>query len=522
AELTGHVTPTCGTTSAFLSAGDAAINPNPCAAGVARPPVPPVSTSLPPEPNTDPTAIAQLVGTGGAACSPVATYPTISVGPKIVGTGLGGAPIKDASGFYHFKPSCYGYLDMGGLAGGVSNVQIGPENIPLNKKTADATLVNPAKAGDFLVVTVHSDKPNQTVNPPPNWNSAVFASQGGVGRNQIFYYNADPAGVTTATFTTAGASNLTVQMSEWSGVKVAAPERTGTFATATAATTATVTANPVSANDLIITSDGYLLSAGQTFTPQAGWTTATNDAASGFSSEYRLDIPAGAASETVTTSQATKWSLAVAAFKSKGNVTPAVLDPGFYYFNGHGFSGSGGGICLNGAGLLAKDVTLEFVNQAGFSSGTCDVGGGAACAGTCQFGSTPCSIQACPPNVPAPPTNLTWFAAPCSSAPVADAASCLGASSWCPAGDRACSNVLIWAPAINTGEISLKGAAVHDWLFGSIFWPGRCTDTVNGNSTIAGTVQCGILSISAGPGTGTAIGGDYGISTALVEAVLIE
>ena len=35
-ELTGHVTPTCGTTSAFLSAGDATINPNPCAAGVAE------------------------------------------------------------------------------------------------------------------------------------------------------------------------------------------------------------------------------------------------------------------------------------------------------------------------------------------------------------------------------------------------------------------------------------------------------------------------------------------------------
>src|SRR6202030_830560 len=35
AQLSGHVTPTCRTTSAFLSAGDAAISPNPCAAGVA-------------------------------------------------------------------------------------------------------------------------------------------------------------------------------------------------------------------------------------------------------------------------------------------------------------------------------------------------------------------------------------------------------------------------------------------------------------------------------------------------------
>jgi hypothetical protein len=58
------------------------------------------------------------------------------------------------------------------------------------------------------------------------------------------------------------------------------------------------------------------------------------------------------------------------------------------------------------------------------------------------------------------------------------------------------------------------------WLLVSVYWPGTCTDTVNGTSTIAGTVLCGNLSISAG--AATAVGGDYGISTALVEAVLIE
>lgn len=57
---------------------------------------------------------------------------------------------------------------------------------------------------------------------------------------------------------------------------------------------------------------------------------------------------------------------------------------------------------------------------------------------------------------------------------------------------------------------------------GSIFWPSTCADAVNGNSTIDGTVYCGTLSVSAGPGAGVAIGSDYGISTALVEAVLLE
>jgi len=199
-----------------------------------------------------------------------------------------------------------------------------------------------------------------------------------------------------------------------------------------------------------------------------------------------------------------------------------VFDPGFYHFNGSGFAG-GGGVCLNGGTLLARDVTLEFVNQAGFSSGTCAPGGGANCGGLCQFGSPPCSLQACPPNVPADsPSNLTWFAAPCSSAPSAlDGTSCPG-SAWCPTGDRACWNLAIWAPATNTGQLSIKGAAADAWLLGSTYWPGTCSVVDNGTSMLAGTISCGTLSISAAAGSGTTVGGDYGINTALVEAALVE
>jgi hypothetical protein len=45
---------------------------------------------------------------------------------------------------------------------------------------------------------------------------------------------------------------------------------------------------------------------------------------------------------------------------------------------------------------------------------------------------------------------------------------------------------------------------------------------VNGTSTIDGTLSCGVLTVSAAAGAGTAVGSDYGISTALVEAVLLE
>ena len=222
------------------------------------------------------------------------------------------------------------------------------------------------------------------------------------------------------------------------------------------------------------------------------------------------------ASETVSTSPASLWANAIATFKPAGaGGGGAVLDPGFYYFNGSGFAG-GGGICLNGGELLARDVTVEFVNAAGFSSGNCLLGGAAVCAvASCHFGSDPAGGKV--------DTNYSWFAAPCSQDPTASPdASCLGGSSWCPAGDRSCWHLLLYAPASATGQVAIKGAAAEHWLLGSIFWPGTITDTVNGTSTIAGAVSCGTLSISAAAGSTSAIGGDYGISTATVEAVLVE
>jgi hypothetical protein len=67
-ELTGHTGPTCGAAAtSYLSAGDKTVNPNPCAAGTGPQPVAALVTTLPPEPNLDPVAVATLTGTGGAA-----------------------------------------------------------------------------------------------------------------------------------------------------------------------------------------------------------------------------------------------------------------------------------------------------------------------------------------------------------------------------------------------------------------------------------------------------------------------
>jgi hypothetical protein len=360
---------------------------------------------------------------------------------------------------------------------------------------------------------------------PAPWADANFAQSGANSRSELWYYANNPGGITTATITAIPASiNCEAQMTEWRNVATVNPlDQTGTTTVTTNQLTATVTTSGAMtvANELVITSDAFTNKPGMAITQGAGWNSLLNDPTNGLSSEYRVDLPVGVATETLTSSVATTWSLVMATFKPASAGAGAVLDPGFYYFNGSGFAG-GGGICLNGGTLLARDVTLEFVNQAGFSSGTCAAGGGASCGAVCKFGSTPCSLLPCPPNAGADsPNNLTWFAAPCSSAAASDAASCPG-SSWCPVGDRACWNLLVWAPASNTGQVAIKGAVASHWLLGSIYWPGTCTDTVNGTSTIAGTLRCGTLSISAAAGAATAVGGNYGISPALVEALLVE
>jgi hypothetical protein len=526
-ELSGHTAPACAAAStSYLLAGDVPINPNPCAPGTARPPVPPLAAVLPPEPNTDAAAIATLQGTGGAACLSGAVYPNIVVGGTTVGTGLGPAPTLDASGYYHFKPSCYGYLNLAPLSGRISNVQIGAESAP-TRTTITLTLPAPSRAGTLLVADLKSDTnpSNKPFTAPAGWLSANNAFLNGTAHAQIWYYSNNPGGISSAAFgLTPNSIDGIGQMTEWRNVATVAPlDRTGTLTVGSNQLTATISTSAATtmANDLVITDDGFNHSVGQTVLPGAGWNSLLSDVANGVRAEYRLDLPAAVASETVTSSVATTWAMVIAAFKPSGAGSGAVLDPGFYYFNGSGFAG-GGGICLNGGTLLARDVTLEFVNQAGFSSGDCSPGGGAACTGTCRFGSTPCSVSACPPNSPADsPSNHTWFAAPCNQAPSGDAAACPG-SSWCAVGKRSCWNTLIWAPASNTGQFSIKGATVTHWLLGSVYWPGTCTDSVNGASTIAGTVACGSLSISSAVGAGTAVGGTYGISTSLVEASLVE
>ena len=202
-ELSGHNATTCGTsgTSAYLSAGGATINPNPCAAGSGAHPVPPLSTARPPEPNTDAAAIGTLQGTGGAACTPGGVYPNITAGGTVVGTGLGPSPASaDASGFYHFKPSCYGYLNLSTMAGGISARQIGAESAR-QRHFITATMPAASQAGTLLVATVSAETTPNKFAATAGWVSAAEANQAGEGRSEIWYYANNPGGINSVTFT---------------------------------------------------------------------------------------------------------------------------------------------------------------------------------------------------------------------------------------------------------------------------------------------------------------------------------
>ncbi len=486
AEVSGHVGPACGTagTSQFLSAGDAAINGNPCAAGVAAQPVPPVSTLLPPDPNTDAAAIATLQGTGGAACSSVGVYPNIVVGGVTVGTGLAPAPIKDASGYYHFKPSCYGYL---------------------NPSLLDSKLAV-LDAGFFY------------------FNGSGFAGGGGICLNSSTLLGRDvtlefvnQAGFSSNTCTPGGAGGSTFWLQGTNDC--AAP---GCHLQTTDPNSGQQSVKFTPSASTFIFSETVSAASSQTI-PSGTTYSLTYHTNGGRTINATLTVYYSLVTPCVAPTGLTNLVSWAVALPDPGGTVTSPPSPASITIP------AGAYLCLDLAGSTSsgnENFLFNDTNHAGILTTTASIlpsGSAAGCGATCQVGSTPCSISACPPNAGADsPNNLTWFGAPCSAAPTGDAASCLGGASWCPAGDRACSNLLIYAPASNTGQIALTGTSVHAWLLGSIYWPGTCTDSVNGTSTIAGSVSCGTLTMSAGAGVGTAVGSDAGISTALVEAALIE
>jgi Putative Flp pilus-assembly TadE/G-like len=214
----------------------------------------------------------------------------------------------------------------------------------------------------------------------------------------------------------------------------------------------------------------------------------------------------------------------------------AVLDPGFYFFNGFydakDPSGVGaGGIALNGSKnrLLGQDVTLEFANPAGGASSLSGTeiypaSKTASACGTSQI----CYLGADPNkngggiDVGAPyDRKLNYLAAPCDPNDSSLRAGCSAPSSWCPKTDASCYDVLVWAPSpanLNTepavigGSFWFKGTGSFEWMYGKVEWPGNCAWSANDDSILIGSMICDTANIQGGsiakgpgvlfPGTG--------------------
>jgi Putative Flp pilus-assembly TadE/G-like len=196
----------------------------------------------------------------------------------------------------------------------------------------------------------------------------------------------------------------------------------------------------------------------------------------------------------------------------------AVLDPGFYFFNGYFAAGdpsgvNAGGLALNGSNnrLLGQDITLEFVNPPGGASSFSGTEINPASKSTSSCGSgQDCYLGASPAQ---PIKNYGLLSAPCElSDPLLEPGCPTSSSSWCVKTDTTCYNVLVWAPPPTStryaqigGSFWFKGTGSYEWLFGQIEWPGNCAWSANGDSILIGNMICDTAniqggSIASGPG----------------------
>jgi hypothetical protein len=253
----------------------------------------------------DVTSLTTFQISGGGSCS----------GARCTGPQAGTYTVTAT---YNLNHSAQALASLTTLHAVITQLQIGPESSPRGRLLT-GTLASSSQAGTLLVAVIHTTSGTVSVTGPTGWVNAATANQSSGGWVQIWYYPNNPGGIYTATFTvTPGWTVGEVQLTEWSGVKTTSPlDKSGTFTTGANAFNATVSTSAATSidNELVITSDGALVQPGLIITRGIGWTGLVGDNANGFISDYRTNLPAGIESETLVSSPAGTWALAIAAFK---------------------------------------------------------------------------------------------------------------------------------------------------------------------------------------------------------------
>jgi hypothetical protein len=200
---------------------------------------------------------------------------------------------------------------------GVVNVQIGTE-APINAGSVTVTGPVNSTAGTLLVATIRSNGGATQSVPPAGWLIANGVNEATAAfRSEIWYYPNNPGGIKNATFTLPAGAVGVGQMTEWKNVSTVTPlDRTGVLSVSATAPSVTVSTSAAAAvaNELTVTNVGWSR-VGTAYTKGGGWTNLYTDIALGSASDYRVNLGAAVASETVTSNAAETWSVVIATFK---------------------------------------------------------------------------------------------------------------------------------------------------------------------------------------------------------------
>jgi hypothetical protein len=204
----------------------------------------------------------------------------------------------------------------------IVNVQTGTY---ASSTTGSVTLTLPAAStsGTLLVAALSNGQttPQAKFTGPAGWTFGIQTHQNCCGQIEIWYYENNPGGISSATFTASTGTNyLAGQLSEWNGVVSSSSlDKTGTATHAAATSLAVSTAaNLTTSGELGVTIFNSSLTGLTSFTAGAGWAPLFSDPTTdGDVSDYELGLPSGAkATETETAAGGSpQWLGDIATFK---------------------------------------------------------------------------------------------------------------------------------------------------------------------------------------------------------------
>jgi hypothetical protein len=199
-------------------------------------------------------------------------------------------------------------------------VKVQSGTLATGSATIAPSLSSPSTVGDLLVAVLQNTV-NSAFTAPSGWVKAISTENLCCGRAEIWYYQSNPGGIAAATFS-ASSGTLGGQLSEWSGVATSgALDKTGSGTSGSSGSfTVSTSAATTVANELTVTDLNTNGSNITSISPGGGWANLFSNLVNGDASDYRIDLPAGTASETASVSPNESWVGTIAAFKPAGCV----------------------------------------------------------------------------------------------------------------------------------------------------------------------------------------------------------